>query len=116
VRAAARAAACHATVSTLTRVCLSASAKKSVFLTSFTRMCTATCKPELDEAARPLIAGRRMLELCDNCWCRQLRPCTVSPPFEVSSAACGQAFHATRQHVRSGARRRRRRRRCAYSA
>jgi hypothetical protein len=25
----------------------------------------------------------RAAELCDNCWCRQNRPCTVSPPYGV---------------------------------
>ena len=46
---------------------------------SFSPVCHSLCRPHASNTS--LDAGRRMLELCDNCWCRQLRPCTVSPPY-----------------------------------
>ena len=59
---------------------------RSVYLAHFTRMCSASCDSDNTTANQPLVAGRRMLELCDDCWCRQNRPCTVSPPYEVRRA------------------------------
>lgn len=43
-----------------------------VYLTSYAPWCTALGTPGASNDT--LNAGRRVLELCDNCWCRQLRP------------------------------------------
>jgi len=52
-----------------------------VYLADFAPWCTALGTPGASNDT--LNAGRRTLELCDNCWCRQLRPCTVSVPYGV---------------------------------
>lgn len=52
-----------------------------LYATSFQGVCTSLCRPR--RSSTSLDAGRRILELCDNCWCRQNRPCTVSPPYGV---------------------------------
>ena len=41
----------------------------------------ALCTPGVSQQA--LDTGRRILELCDNCWCRGKRACTVAPPYGV---------------------------------
>ena len=63
---------------------------------SFRGVCTSLCRPHASNTS--LDAGRRMLELCDNCWCRQLRPCTVSAPYGAWHVAgvCAHAAALTR--------------------
>ncbi len=56
----------------------------TVFESQFGGVCRAVCDARSTKGA--MDAGRRMLELCDNCWCRQLRPCTISPPYAVCIA------------------------------
>ena len=62
-----------------------------LYTQSFQGVCTSLCRPKASSTS--LDAGRRMLELCDNCWCRQNRPCTVSPPYGVC-IACMDAWSA----------------------
>ena len=63
---------------------------------SFSPVCHSLCRPHASNTS--LDAGRRMLELCDNCWCRQLRPCTVSPPYGACPrrTCCAAACSLTR--------------------
>ena len=56
----------------------------ALYESSFKGVCTSLCRPHASNTS--LDAGRRMLELCDNCWCRQNRPCTVSAPYGVCMA------------------------------
>jgi hypothetical protein len=45
--------------------------------------CAALALRALLRADADALLRCRAAELCDNCWCRQNRPCTVSPPYGV---------------------------------